>query len=125
MTDIFTYEHTAGNALTYPSENLQVEVVKLQTITRRPDGAIIVHEIARWYKFNLTTEISATDYITTLGWHHSATTYSGAYPRVTGCYIGSTNHAATPIEVTMTICKGLVLADKKVQVTLEFVEKTA
>ena len=125
MTEIFTYEHTNGNALDYPTENLVIEVLKQQVITRRADGAMIVHEVARWYKFSLTTILSSTDYITTLGWHHAATAYTGAYPRVTAAYIGSTNFAATPIEVSMIVCRGLVLADKTVSVTLEFQEKTA
>jgi hypothetical protein len=124
MADITTYEHSNGVTVALPSENLTIEVMKQISITRRADGAMLVHEVARWYKFGLTAILTAANYNAMIGYQHSATDYTGAYPRLTTTYLAGAV-TLTNIEVACTVCRGTSMADGNWSVTLEFEEKTA
>ena len=119
------YEYTAGNTLSFKTDNLKITYNRLyMKVTPRPDGKIYVDDptiIQRTFTF---TSIITGTVLNTLNTVQTAViTYSGLYPRITKIYlIGATT--LTNIEVAITSLAATDLGSGMWQVEITMTEKT-
>lgn len=119
------YEYTAGNTLSFFTEDLEVEQKRLfMTVTPRPDGKIYVDDPGKPQKIFTCSAIITGDDLNTLNTVQTGSiTYSGAYPRLTTINLDG-NTTLTNIEVALTNLTWSDLGFGKWRVRLEFTEKT-
>jgi hypothetical protein len=121
-----TYEHTAGNTLSFFTNDLKIKINRLfMDITARPDGVLKVTDptvIQR--EFSCSAIMSADNYKILYDWYVAAITYTGDYPRLSAVYLDG-DTILTNIEVAIVGLEASMVAANTWRVAVAFKEKSA
>lgn len=120
------YEYTAGNSISFFTENLSIEYRRTHMhVDVRVDGSIYVSDadiVQRIFRCTAQNVAGAT--INTLNTQYTGgIDYSGAYPRLTAIYLTGATTLAN-IEVALSKLKVTDMGQGYWAVDLEFTEKT-
>ena len=118
------YEYTAGNTISFKTDNLTITWKRLfMTMTSRPDGKIYVDDPAKAQRtFSCTSIISGATLNTLNTVQTAAITYDATYPRLTKIYFAGAT-TITNVEVALTELKATDQGNGFWSVDVTFVER--
>ena len=119
------YEYTAGNTISFKTDNLTISYKRLfMTMTSRPDGKIYVDDPAKpQLTFSCTSIISGATLNTLNTVQTGSITYDATYPRLTSINLATGTSALTNIEVALTELKATDQGNGFWSVDVTFVER--
>jgi len=117
------YEYSAGNSITFPSNDMTVNYERLEWVDTRVDGTRVVTSTGiGWRTFSGTARINGDTMDTLDGIQTGAITFSGAYPRLTVVYWDG-DSTETNVEVRLARLQVLDKGQGWWDVSLFFEEK--
>jgi len=122
-----TYEHTAGNTLAFPTDDLTIKINRLFfEIVARPDGVLkVIDPTVIQREFSCSAIIDGDDWKILHDWETAAIDYTGGYPRLTTVYLDA-DTTLTNIEVAIVPpVQATDLGNGQWRVTITFREKSA
>ena len=119
------YEHTAGNTLSFKTDNLTITILRpFLSIDARPDGNKLVTDNNVFQRiFKCSAKLTGDNWKVLHDWLIGSITYSGIYPRLTTVYFDG-DTTISNIEVAITQCSARDMGDGWWMVNIQFTEKS-